>query len=81
MFNYVLKYVIGGRSGKRESALMAWLFWVGWTIWLTVAESGDQTVTQAVGMWNVATPLVWSWLGAAFGFEWWTRHKSGQEEG
>jgi hypothetical protein len=74
MFNWFLRYVVGGITGKRESALMAWVLWLMWTAIIMWLEADGITLPITNGMWNITTPMVWSWLGAAFGFEWWSTH-------
>jgi hypothetical protein len=63
--------IIGGRTGKRESAWFAFLLWMVWTIALTYIEAtGGPHMDGSRGMWSMTTPFVFTWLAAAHGFEW-----------
>lgn len=74
MLRLFLRYVIGGNTGKRESAWFAFLLWVGWTGWMIWTEfSGGPAMSMAESMWMVVTPFVFTWLGTAHGFEWVSR--------
>jgi hypothetical protein len=64
-------FIIGGRTGKRESAWFAFLLWVVWsTVLVYVEATGGPDMDGSRSMWNVTTPFVFTWLAAAHGFEW-----------
>lgn len=63
--------IIGGRTGKRESAWFAFLLWTIWTVVLTYIEMTEGPAMEGSrGMWSMTTPFVFTWLAAAHGFEW-----------
>jgi len=64
-------HIIGGCTGKRESAWFVFLLWTIWSIvliWIEAIEG--PSMEGARSMWNMVTPFVFTWLGAAHGFEW-----------
>jgi hypothetical protein len=71
MFHVFRVIVIGGRTGKRESAWFAFVLWTVWTIVLIYVEAtGGPSMDGSRGMWSMTTPFVFTWLAAAHGFEW-----------
>ncbi len=64
------RFVIGGRSGKREQAWAVFLLWCAAFGWFTLQESRAVSMsgTQAVLM--SALPLVIANLALAHGMEW-----------
>ena len=71
MMRWFLARIIGGETGKRESAWFAFLLWVGATAWIGWAEfSTERRLESTMSMWMLVTPLVWAWLGTAHGFDW-----------
>lgn len=74
MLRLFLRHVIGGETGKRESAWFAFLLWIGWSVWMIRVEATTgRELPMALSMWMVATPFVFAWLGTAHGFEWVSR--------
>ncbi len=74
MIRLFLRYVIGGQTGKRESAWFAFLLWAGWSAWMVYTEfTGGPELALSESMWMVVTPFVFTWLGTAHGFEWVSR--------
>jgi len=73
MMGYFTAYVIGGRTGKRESAWFAFFLWLVFSAWIgraTYAGSADGETAFLEAMWNTVTPFVLVWLGGAHGLEW-----------
>lgn len=70
MFKLMLKYFIGGETGKRESALMALTFWFASCVYVAVKEAQSVDLPATVALITLATPFVWAWVAAAFGFQW-----------
>ena len=71
MIHFFLKYVVGGETGKRESAWFAFLLWLAATAWIGWAEFNTEKDLEGIrAMWMLVTPLVWAWLGASHGFDW-----------
>jgi len=73
MFPWLIEKLLGkkiGKSGQRESAMFAFMLWVLGTCWVAWAEFShtDPNLAITQSMWMVSTPLVWGWLGFAFGF-------------
>lgn len=74
MMQLFLRWIIGGQTGKRESAWFAFLIWVGWSGWMVYVEfAQDRSLDMAQSMWMVVTPFVFTWLGTSHGFEWVSR--------
>lgn len=74
MMRLFLKHVIGGVSGKRESAWFVFLLFMGWTGWLTWVEfAHGREMEQAASMWMVLAPFVIGWIAGAHGLEWRSR--------
>lgn len=71
MFKLFREYIIGGRTGKRESAWFLFSLWLAWTLWLTYAAvSLGRDIEVVVGMWSLVTPFVWGWMFISHGMEW-----------
>lgn len=71
MLHYFVKWVIGGQTGKRESAWFAFFMWLPFSIWLGYVDfATEREIDFLQTMWNVLTPFVLGWLGTAHGLDW-----------
>lgn len=71
MMNFFLRRVIGGETGKRESAWFTFLLWLAATVWIGYVEfTGQAELISVLEMWKIATPFVFLWMAAAHGFQW-----------
>lgn len=64
------RYVIGGRSGKREQAWAVFLLWCAGFAWLAAKEAGGAALEGTQSILSLALPLVIANLALAHGMEW-----------
>jgi RsiW-degrading membrane proteinase PrsW (M82 family) len=71
MLSYFVRRVIGGQTGKRESAWFVFLLFALWTGFLVAVEFiYEREMEQASSMWMVLAPFVIGWIMGAHGMEW-----------
>lgn len=75
MMRWFTHYVIGGETGKRESAWFAFFLWLAFSVWLGYAAytSPERDLAVLTTMWATLTPFVLAWLGTAHGLDWASR--------
>lgn len=71
MFNWILRYVIGGVTGKREIALLILGLWIWFTIYLLWREAMALEYELGLTVWKIYTPFCFATLAGAFGLEHW----------
>ncbi len=75
MMKLIVKYVIGGETGTREVAVLAWLLWLALTaylLWVEFTFAGtpgeqEKEVMISMAVWAMMTPFAWGWMAIAFG--------------
>ena len=70
MLKSFTKYIIGGRSGKREAAWFVFLLWsiaFGWSAW---REAHGFPVSGVQSMLTTAMPFVLGFLLSVHGMDW-----------
>lgn len=71
MLQIFVRRVIGGETGKRESAWFVFILFAAWTGFLVWAEfAREREMEQASSMWMVLAPFVMGWVMGAHGMEW-----------
>lgn len=70
MLKFFGKFIIGGRSGKREQAWAVFLLWCGAFGWMTWKEAGGASMDATQAVLSLAFPMVIANLALAHGMEW-----------
>lgn len=70
MLKHFGRFVIGGRSGKREQAWAVFLLWCVAFGWTATKESGGIPMDGTQSILSLALPLVIANLALAHGMEW-----------
>lgn len=70
MLRYIVRCVIGGRSGKRESAVLMMILWLIGVGFLAGMEVQGHHLSLFANTLMFAGPFVFGWYGVAFGMEW-----------
>jgi hypothetical protein len=66
MLQHLVKWLIGGQSGSREFATLAWFLWLALTVYL-LSQGNEVTISSMTyTVWITVTPLAWGWMGVAF---------------
>lgn len=81
MFNWILRKVIGGDTGKRELALLILLLWFLHCVMLTVLDVIDIEADTILSMWQVFTPFCFAMVAGAFGLEWYSFQNRDRDRG
>ncbi|KIC42250.1 hypothetical protein RA27_02370 [Ruegeria sp. ANG-R] len=70
MFEWFKNKVIGGDTGKRESAWFLFLIWLSAAVVVSVLDAMGVKALFAKEMVRYAAPAVFTWLAAAHGMDW-----------
>lgn len=70
MLKHFGRFVIGGRSGKREQAWLVFLLWCGTFAWAVHRETAGAPLDGTMSILTSAFPLVIANLALAHGMEW-----------
>lgn len=70
MMRGFVRYVIGGRSGKREYAWAVFLLWAAAFVWVAVKEASGVSMEGSQAILSVSIYPVLISLAAAYGMEW-----------
>lgn len=70
MFEWFKSNVIGGDTGKRESAWFLFLIWLVAAVVVSAVEAIGVSALFAQEMVRYAAPAVFAWLAAAHGMDW-----------
>lgn len=70
MINLLKRYVIGGRSGKRESGWLLVILWCLAAIGVVIAALLGRDVAMAVDMLKFTFYPIIAFLAGAYGLEW-----------
>lgn len=65
MFHWILVNVIGGETGKRESAIFLLSIWLAFSAYIVFGDFDEVKLQTLERMWGVFTPFMFlSWAGA-----------------
>ncbi|WP_420567828.1 hypothetical protein [Thalassovita sp.] len=70
MLKFFGRYMIGGRSGKREQAWAVFLLWCGAFGWMAAKEASGIPMDGTQSILSLAFPMVIANLALAHGMEW-----------
>ncbi|MEP3892495.1 MAG: hypothetical protein ABJN52_00650 [Litorimonas sp.] len=70
MLKFFGRYLIGGRTGKREQAWAVFLLWCAAFGWAAVKEATGANLAGTQSILSLAFPLVIANLALAHGMEW-----------
>ncbi len=70
MLKFFGRFIIGGRSGKREQGWAVFLAWSGAFAWMTLKESHGVEMSGTQSILSLAFPMVIANLALAHGMEW-----------
>lgn len=70
MIELVKRLLIGGRTGKRELAVLILILWVSGFIWTTWAEIAGRQVAGAQSILSATALPVLMWVALAYGMQW-----------
>ena len=70
MLKFFGRFIIGGRSGKREQAWAVFLLWCAGFGWMAIKESAGIAMDGTQSILSLAFPLVIANLALAHGMEW-----------
>lgn len=70
MLKFVTKYIIGGRSGKREAAWFVFLLWAIAFAWSAWREAHGFPVTGVQSILTAALPFVLGFVLSVHGMDW-----------
>ena len=69
MLCFLRRYVIGGRTGKREAALLLLIIVSGLTVWAVWGEASGKDMPSTFGLLMILWPFTIGALASAFGLE------------
>tara|TARA_R100000773_G_scaffold43185_1_gene41275 strand:+ start:298 stop:543 length:246 start_codon:yes stop_codon:yes gene_type:complete len=64
------RFVIGGRTGKREQAWAVFILWCAAFVWFAAKEAAGASLEGTQAILTLALPLVIGNLITAYGMEW-----------
>ncbi|QBR35773.1 hypothetical protein ETW23_06060 [Leisingera sp. NJS201] len=70
MLKFFGRFIIGGRSGKREQAWAVFLLWCFAFAWMAAKEAAGVAVDGTQSILSLAFPMVIANLALAHGMEW-----------
>lgn len=70
MLKFFGRYIIGGRSGKREQAWFAFILWCIAFAWMMHREVQGIDLPNTTSLLALALPLVFANIAIAHGMEW-----------
>lgn len=70
MLKFFGRFIIGGRSGKREQAWAVFLLWCAAFAWMAAKEAGGLAMDGTQSILSLAFPMVIANLALAHGMEW-----------
>lgn len=70
MLKFFVRFVIGGRSGKREQAWAVFFLWCAAFAWTAAKEAAGVAMNGTQSILSLALPLVIANLALAHGMEW-----------
>lgn len=70
MIRLFTRYIIGGRTGKREQAWAVFLLWCGAFLYFMTKEAGGAELPGSQAILSLAFPFVTTNLALAYGAEW-----------
>lgn len=79
MFNWVLRNVIGGKTGKRELCLFLLFWWFALSGYLLWRERIGQVSAVGEMIWKMYSPIVFGLTAGAFSLDWHHKQNKGGE--
>lgn len=70
MFKWVNQKIVGGETGKRESALMVFFIWLIGVISVDVCKAYGVELVFIAEVCRQMGLYVIAWIGAAYGMQW-----------
>jgi hypothetical protein len=70
MFTWILRNIIGGQTGKRESAIAVASLWLGGVIAVTIGNEFGRDLAFLAETVRETKWIVGGWFAGAFGLDW-----------
>ena len=70
MLKFFGRFIIGGRSGKREQAWAVFLLWCAAFGWMAMKEAAGAALDGTQSILSLAFPMVIANMALAHGMEW-----------